>query len=70
MNNMTVNKQQWLNRLKNMQYTLVVRMDQKQKIAYIYITLRVKTGGVITLHVNNKDYDGAIKIIILSDLQQ
>ncbi len=53
-----------------MQYTLVVRMDQKQKITHIYITPRVKTGGIITVHVNNKDYDGAIKIPILSDIQQ
>ncbi len=64
-----INKQQWLSRLNNMQYTLVVRMDQKEKIAYIYITPRVKTGGTITIDVHNQNYDGAIKIVILSDIQ-
>ncbi len=43
-------------------------MDRKQKISYIYITPRVNTGGIITVYVNNKDYNGAFKITILSDL--
>ncbi len=69
MNNITVNKQQWLSKLMNMQYTVVSMVDYKQKIAYICITPRVKTGGTVTVYINNKDYNGAIKIIILSDLQ-